>query len=281
MANDSTLFVSPVASQEEVGNGAPLWMGEEFPLFRYEKELIEIPRMEPVAYTNEVEGWVFLLVIISFSLLGYARFSGIGSFRELFKTSILRRFTMASTRESQQLSRSGAVILVINGLFITSVFVVQALRIYVEYFTSSGFFTGLGQVLALLLVIGGWFFLKLLVVHSSGLLFERKAMFREYAAWISAFTQLLGVVLLPIVVLYEYGGWDQIDVISFRTSLVKLGGLMIVSLFSLRIISSLYLSIGQFRISLLYNILYLCALEIIPLVVVLRWVLLSVPGLGD
>ena len=281
MVQDSTLFVSPIAMQKEDESNALLGIGEEFPLYRYDKELIDVPRLEPMAYSNEVEGWVFLLVIVSLSMLGYARFSGIGSFRELFKTSILRRFTMASSRESQQLSRPGAVILVINGLFITSVFVVQALRIYVEYFTSSGFFTGLGQVIALILIIGGWFFFKLLVVLASGLLFEQKAMFREYAAWISAFTQLLGIVLLPIVVLYEYGGWDQIDVISFRTSLVKLGGLTIISLFSLRIISSLYLSIGQFRISLLYNILYLCALEIIPLVVVARWVMLSVPGLGE
>lgn len=115
--------------------------------------------------------------------------------------------------------------------------------------------------LALLL---GVFLARALLVNLMGSLFNQLVLFREYLYHTFIFNKLLGIIILPLLlfVMYTQGIVQQIFTwISFGT----LGVILVM-----RIIRGVAFSFKK-DISIFYMFLYLCALELAPLVLLYRW----------
>ena len=116
-----------------------------------------------------------------------------------------------------------------------------------------------------LALLAGTFMARIVLLHTAGMLFDRTDMFREYLYNIFIFNKLTGIVILPLLPLMAYtSGWIQ--------PVVYWAALVVVFLIVLlRVTRSVVFSLRK-DISIFYMFLYLCALEIVPLILLYRWI---------
>jgi hypothetical protein len=152
--------------------------------------------------------------------------------------------------------------------------------LYFLYFLSAGFLayvvenrfqlfpygiTGIILYFFNLAVLGGLFFLRVVLVNLAGLLFNRIRIFREYLYNAFIFNKLLGVIMLPLLLFVFYTTGPVKEIFHWFTF-----GIVFVILI-MRMIRGVIFSIKK-DVSIFYMFLYLCALEIVPLALLYKWV---------
>ena len=116
--------------------------------------------------------------------------------------------------------------------------------------------------LALLLVINGYLFTKILLYSLAGSIIMLKDQTEESVFNIKLYYRALGLFLLPIVTIHAI-----ITETNFITTWIMAG--LIVIMYVATVIRSIYLG-NRKDISIFYLILYLCTLEILPLLLVFK-----------
>ena len=124
--------------------------------------------------------------------------------------------------------------------------------------------TGFLLYLFNLSLVTGLFFARILLVNLCGFLFRRMKIFREYLYNMFIFNKLLGIIMLPLLLLSLYSR----GILHEISAWLLLGTL--VSVILLRVGRGLVFSFKK-DISVFYMFLYLCALEIAPLILLYRW----------
>jgi len=113
-------------------------------------------------------------------------------------------------------------------------------------------------------VLSGVFLGRIVLLNSVGFLFNRRSIFREYLYNIFIFNKLTGLVVLSLMIFLVYTkGMVQDLLFWFTLSVV---GLM----FLIRLFRGLIFSFKK-DVLIFYMFLYLCALEIAPLLLLYRW----------
>ncbi len=108
-------------------------------------------------------------------------------------------------------------------------------------------------------------FLGRVVLHNiTGILFNRVRIIREYLYNMFIFNKLSGLIALPLLFLLVYTRGTPQEVI-FWISIFTLAGIIVM-----RLIRAIVFSYRK-EVLFFYMFLYLCALEIIPLVLLYRW----------
>lgn len=151
--------------------------------------------------------------------------------------------------------------------------------LYVIYFLSMAYFLffleerqelppyGLKGITLYLFNLGlllGVFISRIFLVNLLGSLFNQMALFREYLYHLFIFNKLMGILILPILlfVVYTRGVFQEVMIWAALTGI----GVILV----MRIIRGIAFSLKK-DISIFYMFLYLCALEIVPLALLYRW----------
>ena len=106
--------------------------------------------------------------------------------------------------------------------------------------------------------------IKIVIIRLLGNVFHTSQTTREYMINIFVFNLISGLILLPLLVLIVY-------LKSFNFLYI---GLIIIALVILfRFFRGFLIGIGLTKFSFLYLFVYLCSLEILPLIVLLRFFL--------
>lgn len=113
-------------------------------------------------------------------------------------------------------------------------------------------------------LLAGLFMGRVLVYNISGILFKQVRAVREYLYNMFIYNKLLGLTALPLVFLLIYTRGILQEVLFWLTISV-LSGILVM-----RIIRALVFSYRK-DVLIIYMFLYLCALEIAPLVLLYRW----------
>lgn len=124
--------------------------------------------------------------------------------------------------------------------------------------------SGIRLLLFNLALLTGIFFARIVLLNLAGFLFSRVAVFREYLYNAFIFNKLLGIIILPVLLFMVYTtGW-------FREIFYFLAYGAVAVVITMRMVRG---SLFSFRkdISKFYAILYLWALEIVPLILLWRW----------
>ena len=116
--------------------------------------------------------------------------------------------------------------------------------------------------LALLLVINGYLFTKILLYQLAGSIVMLKEQTEESVFNIRLYYKALGLILLPIVTIHAV-----LTETNFITIWVMAA--LVVIMYIANVIRTIYLGIRK-DISIFYLILYLCTLEILPLLLVFK-----------
>lgn len=206
--------------------------------------------IEQVNNSNEAAFIVYLLILLILGIAKQSEGNRLGVFLNSFFNTLL---VDQQLRQERAFVRVGSFVVVIS-LLITSVFITQLL----EYYQLSGGFS-FGALLSLV-IIGLLLFsaFRMAVYTAFSWLFEVENLqvLHTFHWLLSSF--LWALVLLPFSVLITFGNSSWTPYL-LGTGLI-IGGL----LFVIRTFRVFGAGISNFRISLIYNIFYLCALEILP-----------------
>jgi len=121
----------------------------------------------------------------------------------------------------------------------------------------------------LYLIIAGlvmlWYFIRFMVTMLVGFISNANKLFREYFHVIALSVRSSGLFLIPVTLILAYLRTPHLMIFTY------IGFFIIGAAYILRVVRLFDLFITK-RISLLYSILYLCALEILPTLVIYRLV---------
>ncbi len=210
----------------------------------------DIGVLTPIAGFQDPVTWIIMLLCIV--LIGLARLNNFSYIFELFNPSTNYNHKMIS------LTSRSSYFLLINFFLITSLFFAEFFddafsqkinsSIHPVFIILSAFTVFLTLKVGLMLLIANWFKRKVL--------FDINNLLHYY--------QIMGIILVPIIGISYFQG----DIVRFwATIIILVSGLSLFLYFSYK---SLKLAL-QYNISFFYIILYLCTLEIMPLLLIVRY----------
>lgn len=212
---------------------------------------------EPVVL---IEGqiWLSVVLFVAFAVLVVLRvFDG----RRM--TQLAGGFFRASSvgmlyREDNALTGRASVLLLLNFLIVTPLFLWQVM----------GFFGALrGDLLQyglLALLLAVIYLIKLMITSLLGVIFDHREAATEYNYNILLFNKTLGLLLFPVTVMLAYSR-DVPPVWLIGFGLCAWGIILVYRLFR-----GVLIGLSVSGVSLYHIILYLCTLEILPFVVILK-----------
>lgn len=213
------------------------------------------PKLAPISPGG---AWIHLILFISFTMLVFLR---VFDFRRLI--ALVQGFARASSvavmyREESALSSRVSVFLILNYLLMASLFIWQ---------TSGVFFIGYPAPISILwiaIALVGVYAVKIIAVRILGFIFEMREAAQEYMYNIVLFNKTIGLILFPVTLCLAYAR-------QLPAEWLAVGGLIawgIVLLY--RFVRLAWIGLSERGVSILYIILYLCTLEILPFVVIVK-----------
>ena len=201
---------------------------------------------------------VFLIFLITFFVIGFLRQTQrekLSTFIESFSNTLMIE---QQVRQERSFIRLSSYLLLISFLAI-SVFISQLIQFsgWMNSFSFGALFSIV--FVAILLFVA----LRMSIYTALGWLFELEELQIIHSFhWLQT-SFLWAICLLPISILYVFGPE------YLRGSLLIIGLVIGIILFLVRTFRVFIAGLSKFRIKIIYNIFYLCALEFVPLIVLI------------
>ena len=229
-----------------------------------EKKDIEI---KPKYISGKVQfDWITILLISSFLLLGWIQLFNKKYLASLIKSVISYKKSNTLYREKNTLTEKASFM--VNLLFISniSVFVIQ-----LKHFFSInlGSFEDFSLYIIMFGALTGLYIFRAISTSFIGFVFLKQKVFSEFFHNINIFTKNTGLFLLPVVITLQFLSYEYLAVIIYA------GIILIAVLYLLQIVRSFQIIIRK-NVSIFYMILYLCAFEFAPFLIIYKVLLLNV-----
>ncbi len=231
------------------------------------KEDILVKKIELSKRENFQKGfgssdWMVGVIIVSLILFGWLRF-GFGKFVNAAIQAATSFFAARRIKEEANVLRN-RVFIFINILFFINLSLFIAQFIDFNHYTIP-YLEGIVLFFAILGAIMAIYLTKALFLQLLDFFFLTERVFTYYNTTVFIYNRMVGLFLLPIICIVPF-------VSSRAASGLFLAGFIVVGLFYLlRIFRGLQIGFKN-RLSIFYLILYLCALEILPILVVYKLV---------
>lgn len=211
-------------------------------------------------------GWTVVLFIAIFSILAWLNVSYAKRIRQLFEAIASNRYIRQLMREEFAFTHPTSVFLTLIYLLTGSLILTEANYLLQWNVFSSETAPGADFVIFVkfLVLVSVFYFTKLIAIRLSTALFSAAEEGTEYLFNLLLFNNMLGLVFLPLTLAIVFS-----TAIPARTILFLAGGIALTA-FIFRIIKIIYLGGMLTKISKSYIILYICALEFLPLLVAIK-----------
>jgi hypothetical protein len=207
--------------------------------------------------------WIFILLCLCFALFAFINTVYKKRVLQLMKAFWVSNYSNQLVKAENVLIKQASLLLSVLFLFSFSLFSYQLVHHYYRNFL---IYSGLELYFLIMLCLIAFYAVKLLCFTLVAVIFKADDETKEYTFNVFLINQTIGLLLFPLVALINYLPANN------RAVLLFVGLLLIVSFFLFRIIKglvSLWFS-GVFSKSYLF--LYLCALEILPLIVIGKFI---------
>ena len=202
--------------------------------------------------------WITAVLFSSFTMLVVLRVFDYRRLLQLMNGMIRQSSVALLYREDYALTGRVSIMLLLNYLFTFSLFTWQALRFFGVQAEGIGSFG-----LIILLVIAAYF-IKILGIRILGSVFEVRESASEYSYNILLFNKMSGLILFPVVLLVAFA--RQIP----EEFLIWAGIVSLLIFLLYRMLRALLIGLSSSSVSFFYIILYLCTLEMLPFVVMIK-----------
>ncbi len=217
---------------------------------------------EPVLRNNYTADWIFPVLLLILAFFAWIKFFYNRYFQQLIKAFL-------NTNLTNQIVRDENIFFQRISVYLSIVFnLIAALFIYllsIQYHWALGSLdAGFSRFIFFVIVVSAVYALKYLVLRICGWLFEQEKEISMYIFNIFLINNILGIALLPFICLLAFNG-----VIHF-SGFLYVSFILIAAAFGWRIFRGIQIGFGSPSFSPLYLFLYLCTLEIAPLMVLIR-----------
>lgn len=213
----------------------------------------------PKLATQQVGGaWVHALMFVSFTMLVFLR---VFDFRRL--VLLFQGFVRASSvsqmyREESALTSRVSVFLLVNFLLMAALFTWQTLGIFYSNYPepSAVAWFAIGILVA--------YIIKIIGVRILGFIFEMREAAQEYIYNIVLFNKTIGLLLFPVTLCMAYA--RQLPPFWLVVAGLSFWGIVLLY----RFVRLSWIGLSVRGVSFLYIFLYLCTLEILPFIVIIK-----------
>lgn len=207
---------------------------------------------QPTQLANSFNLIFWILMGVNLVIFAIVRSTNSGYIRSLFMTALYNRPLNNNLSERLDLSHFSSILLTLTYFHVLAPIIWMAMHVQDDIY-----------MLYLALILLAMALAKLGLIAFLEFIFYDKRGLQEHRLNHLIFFQIGGIILTPLLIFTHYVSDDYVNL-----TLLILSGILALLVF-VREIQSLIRAI-QFRISIFYIILYLCTLEIIPLMVGLR-----------
>lgn len=216
-------------------------------LYLCDRSLYNMLALSKTAINQEV---FFILILISFFLITILKVYYWKYTKLLFKGIVAQRYANQFLREENALTERvdfiSYFLMVINFSLI-----INALCIKIDF-----------GIWVLLLLVFSFYILKIILFKFISLIFMIRTLGKLAIFFSFLFDRVLAIIIFPIVVLLYFFAFDITGVLAFFVSLLS------ASIFIIKIYWLWKISTKSFGLSHFYIFLYLCTLEIFPILLV-------------
>lgn len=205
------------------------------------------------------EGWVFVALVSVFVLLLSTRRINPKKLGTYLSASYNRRALNEIFNEENILTSPFSLMMFVAFCLTGSLFITKLVGVSTLFgFTALQAF---GIVALGLFVV---YTFKILAIQFIGLVFRQNGVAKQYAFNVYLLNNILGLILIPIVAIAYYSGQPA------DTWALYIGSALFALFFVLRFLKSLSIEGVIAPVNLMYLFLYLCTLEILPLLVAIK-----------
>ncbi len=222
-----------------------------------------IEQLLPIRPQEQVSNdWIVLLLIISISGVGLIRLQFGKLLQKTFRAAIFQKEAYSLFLDRN--STSNKVSFVLNGLF----FLNFSLFLFLALEQSQALLPALTRPIQYLMLVGvllSFLILKALIYYVSAYLFDSNKLVAEYVYNSSVYNRVAGIFILPIIAILPFMHPRFFSLLTY----FGVGIFLITYLWQLLRGAQI---ISKNKSSLLYSFLYLCSVEILPLLLGFKWI---------
>lgn len=229
---------------------------------------------KPVQYdinplrSNKQQDWLIYLVGGVLLLLGIIRTSYLKYFTDLFRAFL--NPTLSQRQLKDQLSQSPFPNFLLNAFFVVSLGVYLYLLMYRLNYTTAAIAWML--IPGLIILVGAIYVVKYIVLRFCGWLFGNEELIDAYVFILYLINKVLGIMLAPFLVILAF--CDP----GIATASLYISIFFIVLLVVYRYVRSYSLVRQYLSFSKLHFFLYLCAFEVVPVLIITKVLLIWLTG---
>jgi hypothetical protein len=212
----------------------------------------------PVAINRQSTDWITMLLLLCLLLFAWIQTVSHKRFVQIIKAVIQPHSVNQLEREGNLFRERitlglGAIYYIIGSVFI--------LQLFKAFNTLPAGFDNLSFAALISGVLFSYQMLKSLLIYTSGIIFKTAESSRAYQLNTLIFNHIAGIVLFPFVIMAFY---------YQNTSFLIIGGVIASLLFVYRLFRGILTGLNNKNYNLLYLFLYLCTLEILPLLLLVK-----------
>jgi hypothetical protein len=224
----------------------------------FQQHELQVNEIKPVIHYTHYDYLAALILFIAFSLFVWLYVSNYKKLNQLIRD--FYRSNKRSGKDDYAVSNRVGFTLSVLFLIVISLFISQLIDYY--GFTIPGGKVGSLGIIASFLA--AMYLIKIAVLRISGFIFKTHKEVSEYISVMFVFLNILGLFMLPVVICLVF--IKQLDIKIF----IYTGYFIIGSFLCLRLLKGLVIGFGSNRVSKFYLFLYLCTLEIVPFIILIK-----------
>ncbi len=221
-------------------------------------------KIKPQFISNRIQfDWITILLIVSLLLIGWVRLFNKKYLVSLIKSTVLYKESNTLYREKNSVMVKASFL--INVLFISNI---SVFGLQLKHFYNFSF-EGLDDYLLYFILFASFIGLnvfRFITSSSIGYLFLKQKIFLEYIHNVNIFTKNTGLFLFPVIVVMQFLPYDNLDFIIYT------GIAIVIILYLFQLIRCFQIIIRK-NLSIFFMILYLCAFEFAPFLVIYKMLL--------
>lgn len=219
---------------------------------------LESKHSGPLSINRQATDWITIIFLLCLFIFAWIQTSYSKRLNQIFRAAAQPHHVNQLERDGNLVKERIALGLGLNYYLMSSIFIFQILNQLGVIPAGFGNLTITGIIFAGLFIYQSF---KSLVVRGSGVIFNTTESARQYQLITLIFNYIIGLILFPVVVVAFY--WNN-------TAFLIAGFIVISFLISYRIVRGFLVGLENKSYNLFYLFLYLCTLEILPLLLIYR-----------
>lgn len=217
----------------------------------------------PVFNAAKPSYWQGILLFVIFSIYVLTKVSEPRKIVKIFLSVFSLQEARQLFREEFRLTKRLSIFLAL-GFILVAAFLIQIINHYFGLILDEC--TTFNQYLFFVALIVISYTVKFLANHILAFITMSKDLEREYLFNVVVFNQTLGIILFPFVIAMQFTTYPS-EWFLYPAIIICLG------FYILRLFRGFIISVAEQNIGIIYIFLYLCALEILPLLILIKFLL--------